>query len=224
MLPTDPGGPEQAGFPQGVLSAPGRQAMGGQLADGGPPAPPSVSLPKGGGAIRDIGEKFTVDAATGTASLAVPVATSPGRAGFGPSLSLSYDSGAGNGPFGLGWKVSLPAITRKTDKGLPRYQDDPDPDTFILSGAEDLVPVREERDGAWVQVPEHAHRGRRGTRSSGTGRGSRACSPGSSAGATSPRARRTGDRSPRATSPRSTAPPRPAASPTRPTRPGCSAG
>ena len=35
----------------------------------------------------------------------VPVATSPGRAGFGPSLSLSYDSGAGNGPFGLGWKI-----------------------------------------------------------------------------------------------------------------------
>ena len=85
-----------------------------------------MSLPKGGGAIRDIGEKFSVSAATGTASLAVPVATSPGRAGFGPSLSLSYDSGAGNGPFGLGWKISLPAITRKTDKGLPRYIDDPD--------------------------------------------------------------------------------------------------
>ena len=119
-----------------------------QPAAGGPPAPPSVSLPKGGGAIRDIGEKFTVNAATGTASLAIPVATSPGRAGFGPSLSLTYDSGAGNGPFGLGWKISLPAITRKTDKGLPRYHDDPDQDTFILSGAEDLVPVREERDGA----------------------------------------------------------------------------
>ena len=82
------------------------------------------------------------------------MATSPGRAGFGPALSLSYDSGAGNGPFGLGWKVALPAITRKTDKGLPRYHDDPDQDTFILSGAEDLVPVREERDGAWEQVPE----------------------------------------------------------------------
>ena len=148
------------------------------------PLPPSVSLPKGGGAIRDIGEKFTVSAATGTASLAVPVATSPGRAGFGPSLSLAYDSGAGNGPFGLGWNVSLPAITRKTDKGLPRYHDDPDQDTFILSGAEDLVPVREERDGAWEQVPEHRSVRGGGSWSSATGRGSRACSPGSSAGAT----------------------------------------
>src|ERR1700693_6404004 len=94
-----------------------------QPAAGGPPSPPAVGLPKGGGAIRDIGETFTVSAATGTASLAIPVATSPGRDGFHPSLSLSYDSGAGNSPFGLGWKIVLPAITRKTDRGLPHYQD-----------------------------------------------------------------------------------------------------
>jgi hypothetical protein len=29
--------------------------------------------------------------------MSVPIATSPGRAGFGPELSLSYDSGAWNG-------------------------------------------------------------------------------------------------------------------------------
>lgn len=126
-----------------------------QPAPGGPPAPPAVSLPKGGGAIRDIGEKFSVNAATGTASLTVPVPVSPGRAGFGPSLELAYDSGAGNSPFGLGWSAAMPAITRKTDKGLPRYRDDPDEDTFILSGAEDLVPWREERDGGWEQVAGH---------------------------------------------------------------------
>jgi RHS repeat-associated protein len=135
-----------------------------QRAAGAPPAPPTVSLPKGGGAIRDIGEKFAVNPATGTASLVVPVATSPGRSGFDPSLNLSYDSGAGNSEFGLGWKISLPAITRKTDKGLPRYLDGPhhpDHDTFILSGAEDLVPVREERDGAWRQVPQQRAAGGR---------------------------------------------------------------
>ncbi|MGC4065060.1 MAG: SpvB/TcaC N-terminal domain-containing protein [Polyangiaceae bacterium] len=64
---------------------------------------PAVSAPKGGGALRGIGEKFSVNAATGTASLAVPIATSPGRSGFGPELSLSYDSGSGNGPFGMGF-------------------------------------------------------------------------------------------------------------------------
>ena len=73
--------------------------------------------------------------------MSVPIATSPGRSGFGPQLALSYDSGAGNGPFGFGWNLSLPAITRKTDKGLPQYLDAEESDVFILSGAEDLVPV-----------------------------------------------------------------------------------
>ncbi|MGV9867047.1 SpvB/TcaC N-terminal domain-containing protein [Rhodococcus koreensis] len=100
---------------------------------------PRVELPKGGGAIRGIGEKFGANPVTGTASFTVPIATSPGRSGFGPQLSLSYDSGSGNGPYGFGWSLSLPRITRKTDKGLPTYRDEVESDVFILSGAEDLV-------------------------------------------------------------------------------------
>jgi RHS repeat-associated protein len=114
-------------------------------------SPPSVSLPKGGGAIRGMGEKFAANPVTGTGSMSVPIATSPGRSGFGPQLSLSYDSGAGNGPFGFGWNLSLPSITRKTDKGLPQYFDAQDSDVFILSGAEDLVPEFEKGPaGNWV--------------------------------------------------------------------------
>ena len=112
---------------------------------------PSISLPKGGGAIKGIGEKFAANPVTGTGSMTVPIATSSGRSGFGPQLSLSYDSGAGNGPFGFGWNLSLPSITRKTDKGLPKYHDGDESDTFILSGAEDLVPVLVEVDGEWVR-------------------------------------------------------------------------
>ncbi|HLB50055.1 MAG TPA: SpvB/TcaC N-terminal domain-containing protein, partial [Anaerolineales bacterium] len=112
---------------------------------------PSISLPKGGGAIRGIGEKFAANPVTGTGSMSVPLAVSPGRAGFGPQLSLSYDSGAGNGPFGFGWSLSIPSITRKTDKGLPKYQDAGESDVFILSGAEDLVPVlKQDAQGKWV--------------------------------------------------------------------------
>src|SRR5262250_3012856 len=59
---------------------------------------PAVSLPKGGGALHGIGEKFATNPATGTGSLTIPIATSPGRAGFDLALRLSYDSGAGNGP------------------------------------------------------------------------------------------------------------------------------
>jgi hypothetical protein len=109
--------------------------------------PPTISLPKGGGAIRGIGEKFAANPVTGTGSMTVPIATRPGRAGFCPQLSLSYDSGAGNGPFGLGWGLALPAITRKTDKGLPQYRDAEESDVFMLSGAEDLVPLLVEHNG-----------------------------------------------------------------------------
>jgi RHS repeat-associated protein len=112
-------------------------------ARGGPnlTSPPTISLAKGGGAIRGMGEKFASNPVTGTGSMSVPLATSPGRSGFGPQLSLAYDSGTGNGPFGFGWNLSLPSITRKTDKGLPQYLDADESDVFILSGAEDLVPV-----------------------------------------------------------------------------------
>lgn len=113
--------------------------------------PPSISLPKGGGAIRSIGEKFGANPVNGTGSLTVPITTSPGRSGFGPILSLAYNSGAGNGPFGFGWSLSLPSITRKIDKGLPKYQDSQDSDIFILTGIEDLVPMLEKDErGNWI--------------------------------------------------------------------------
>src|SRR6058998_3161999 len=101
---------------------------------------PTISLPKGGGALRGIGEKFAANPVTGTGSMTVPIATTPGRSGFGPQLSLSYDSGAGNGPFGIGWSLATAIITRKTDKGLPRYCDQDESDVYLLSGQEDLVP------------------------------------------------------------------------------------
>jgi hypothetical protein len=112
---------------------------------------PTLPLPKGGGAIRGMGEKFAANPVTGTGSMTVPIATSPGRLGFSPQLSLSYDSGAGNGPFGFGWSLAVPSITRKTDKGLPKYQDATESDVFLLSGAEDLVPEFEkDATGNWV--------------------------------------------------------------------------
>jgi Salmonella virulence plasmid 65kDa B protein len=110
------------------------------------PTLPSISLPKGGGAIRGIDEKFGANPVTGLHLLAYLSLLVPGRSGFGPSLSLYYDSGSGNGPFGFGWNLSLPSITRKTDKGFSLYQDAEESDTFILAGSEDLVPVLVQAD------------------------------------------------------------------------------
>jgi RHS repeat-associated protein len=106
-----------------------------------------LSLPSGGGALKGIGETFSPDLFTGTGNLTVPLDLPPGRNGFQPQLHLGYSTGTGNGPFGVGWQLSVPGVSRKTAKGVPRYRDraaDPGQrDTFVLSGAEDLVQVSE---------------------------------------------------------------------------------
>jgi RHS repeat-associated protein len=102
-----------------------------------------ISLPSGGGAISGMGETFSPDLFTGTGNYSVPIALPPGRNGVQPQLGLSYSTGNGNGPYGLGWALSLPGVARKTSRGVPRYRDgggEP-ADTFVLSGAEDLVPL-----------------------------------------------------------------------------------
>lgn len=96
-----------------------------------------LSLPKGGGAIQGMGETFQANEFSGTGNLSVPIFASPCRA-FTPQLSLSYSSGSGNGPWGMGFSLSLPQITRQTRQGTPRYQDT---DVFVLSGSADLVPL-----------------------------------------------------------------------------------
>src|SRR5688572_19790075 len=111
---------------------------------------PSISLPKGGGAIKGIDEKFSVNAVNGTASFSIPLPFSAAR-GASPSLSLSYNSGSGNGIFGLGWSMNLASVKRKTDKGLPQYIDAIDSDTYLFSEAEDLVPeFKKENDGSFT--------------------------------------------------------------------------
>ncbi|GAB1312346.1 SpvB-domain-containing protein [Madurella fahalii] len=110
---------------------------------------------KGGGALRSIGEKFRVSPSTGTLSLSVPIPVTNSRNGFRPSLNLDYDSGSGNGPFGLGWQLGMGSIARKTSHRIPQYGSG-DEDVFVHSEGEDLVPVTygeagEVRDGYYVR-------------------------------------------------------------------------
>jgi hypothetical protein len=83
----------------------------------------AISLPKGGGAVSGLVEKFSPDLFTGTGNFSVPIAVPAGRLGVQPQLSLGYSTGSGNGPFGLGWQLSLPGVSRKTSQGIPRYAD-----------------------------------------------------------------------------------------------------
>src|SRR5215204_6375023 len=82
-----------------------------------------ISLPEGGGALKGIGETFSPDLFTGTGNFTVPLALPAGRNAFQPKLALVYSTGAGKGPFGLGWDLGVPGISRKTSRGVPRYRD-----------------------------------------------------------------------------------------------------
>lgn len=119
---------------------------------------PTIELPKGGGALKGVDEKFTVNAVNGTSSLEVQLPVSQSRSGFTPKLSLQYNSGSGNSEFGLGWGLSLSAIQRKTDKKLPEYNDATDSDVFVMAGAEDLVPLLHS-DGSHVVIYPQKHVG-----------------------------------------------------------------
>src|SRR5580704_17360083 len=94
-----------------------------------------VALPAGGGALRGLGETVEAHEATGTAALSIPLPVSPCR-GAEPELALAYGSGDGNGVAGLGFQLSLSSVTRRTSRGVPRYDGT---DTFLLDGM-DLVP------------------------------------------------------------------------------------
>ena len=116
---------------------------------------PSIELPKGGGAVSGIDQSFEVNASNGTANMTIAVPVSPGRGGFNPAFQLSYSSGGGNGHFGMGWELSLPAIQRRTDRRVPRYLTGADEDVFMFAGTEDLVPeLSETAPGVWEAVPQ----------------------------------------------------------------------
>ena len=100
--------------------------------------------------IQGVGEKFAANPVTGTAATTIPLGLTGGRAGFNPDLALAYDSGAGNGSLGIGWRLNLASIQRKASKELPLYQDGSDRDTYLLSGVEGLVPLRIESKGKWT--------------------------------------------------------------------------
>lgn len=96
---------------------------------------PKVTMPSGGGALRGISEPFKTQSFTGGGSFAVPFPL-PDARGFSPSINLAYNSGSGNGLFGLGFSVSFDSVVRKTSNGIPRYDNT---DVFILGSEGELL-------------------------------------------------------------------------------------
>jgi RHS repeat-associated protein len=104
-----------------------------------------ISVPGGSGKVDGMGESFSAQLSTGNATFTVPLLLPEARGGAQPSLSLSYSSSGGAGVAGQGWDVGVPFIARQTDRGAPRYLDEPgwhaDQDRFVFNGGEELVPI-----------------------------------------------------------------------------------
>jgi hypothetical protein len=94
------------------------------------------SLPPGGGAVAGLGETFAPDLSTGTGTFHIPLDLPNGPNDIAPRLGLQYDSGRGNGPFGMGFALPLARIVRSTAHGFPRYDAS---DTLILEGAGEIL-------------------------------------------------------------------------------------
>jgi hypothetical protein len=72
--------------------------------------------------------------ASGGASLGHDLPVPPGRAGVAPDLSLAYTSGDDTSWVGVGWDLSVGAISVDTTFGAPRYLGGSESETYQLDG------------------------------------------------------------------------------------------
>jgi RHS repeat-associated protein len=70
----------------------------------------------------------------GSVTTSFPIKLPAGRAGMQPSLNVGYSSEGGNGWMGLGWDMSVPAITIDTRWGVPTYDGGKETELYTLGG------------------------------------------------------------------------------------------
>lgn len=86
-------------------------------------------LPDRAGAMAQLNQVVPqADSSTGALTYTYPITVPPGRNGMQPNLTLSYNNQAfqQNGPFGYGWSINIPYISRLNKTGT---------DTFYSSNA-----------------------------------------------------------------------------------------
>lgn len=70
----------------------------------------------------------------GSVTTSFPIKLPAGRAGMQPYLGVSYSSEGGNGWMGLGWDMSVPAITIDTRWGVPTYNQGTETELYSIGG------------------------------------------------------------------------------------------
>lgn len=70
----------------------------------------------------------------GSVTTSFPIKLPAGRQGMQPSLSANYNSDGGNGWLGMGWDLSVPAISIDTRWGVPRYDIAKETEIYTIAG------------------------------------------------------------------------------------------
>jgi RHS repeat-associated protein len=124
-------------------------------------SPFAVTLPQGGGDVRGLGGSFVVDYNRGTGSYQIDLQIPKGFARFTPGLILSYNTGSPNGIFGMGWSLSVGAISRDGENGFVSYDEH---DKFILDEHGELTKIpdgsyRPKVDRLFARISYDSHQG-----------------------------------------------------------------
>lgn len=94
-----------------------------------------LALPKGGGAYKGLKNDMNINLFSGSGAIQIPIYTSPCR-GCEPKINLGYSTAGGNGVLGMGMSLDIPAISRRTSKSIPRYDET---DILVMTGKGELV-------------------------------------------------------------------------------------
>ena len=92
---------------------------------------------------------------SGTVSMSYPIEIPAGRQGLQPSLALSYNGGTASSWVGVGWDLSIPAISVETRWGVPRYNDTLESELYLLEGQQ---LVTKNQNGAYEDMPHRTNK------------------------------------------------------------------
>ena len=94
-------------------------------------SPSTLKSPSGPASIKGLAQDPSLSLFSAQVQYQIPIDLPAGPGGIKPSMSLMYDGSLGSGAMGMGWKIDVPRIERKTEKGVPSFTS---ADELILNG------------------------------------------------------------------------------------------
>ncbi len=111
-------------------------------------SPSTLKSPSGPASIKGLAQDPSLSLFSAQIQYQIPIDLPAGPGGIKPSMSLMYDGSLGSGAMGMGWKIDVPRIERKTQKGVPTFTS---ADELILNGVAFAGDMIADDDGTyWV--------------------------------------------------------------------------